>query len=310
MEPNTLDIIVLLSALIADSLFGDPIRLPHLTVFYGKIIRTFDKAFNRGNFKITRGGLVAVMLICCGYTMAGRVTSLFYSFGDIYGIVISAIILFYSLANRTLITEGKAVFIVLEQDGLEAGQKQLARIVGRDTRNLSENQVKMATLETMSENLSDGVIAPLFYFFILGIPGVVAYKIINTLDSMIGYRNSRYEKFGKIPAKIDDIANYIPARLTAILMLIITLNTDEIFIVFREGKKHSSPNAGLPEAALAEILDCQFGGPNYYLGELVDKPYIGTNQRNITMRDLNSTVSVNIQTTVLFSLMIILTKAI
>jgi len=129
--------------------------------------------------------------------------------------------LFYCLANKTLVDEGKAVFKALKNDGLEAGRKRLSWIVGRETTNLTPQQIRKATFETMSENLSDGVIAPLFYFLLFGIPGALVYKMINTLDSMIGYKSDRYEQFGKFAAKLDDVVNYIPARLTAVFMLLV-----------------------------------------------------------------------------------------
>ena len=188
-------------------------------------------------------------------------------------VIVSTILLFYCLANKTLVDEGKAVFNALKNDGLEAGRKRLSWIVGRETTNLTPQQIRKATFETMSENLSDGVIAPLFYFLLFGIPGALVYKMINTLDSMIGYKSDRYEQFGKFAAKLDDVVNYIPARLTAVFMLLVTFKLKGLVFVFTQGKNHSSPNAGYPEAALAYILSCQFGGSNIYHGKLVYKPF-------------------------------------
>lgn len=209
------------------------------------------------------------------------------------GHIISIILLFYCLANRTLIKEGQTVFRTLKEEGLEAGRKSLSWIVGRDTSKLDEQQIRTATLETISENLSDGVIAPLCYYFVLGVPGAAAYKMINTLDSMIGYKSERYKSFGKAAAKLDDIANYIPARITAILMLLASGKLKGLGFVFREGKKHASPNAGYPEAALAFILNCRFGGPNVYHGTLVYKPYIGDHTRPLVDQDLKTATYVN-----------------
>ena len=175
--------------------------------------------------------------------------------------------------------------------------------MGRDTSNLNGQQIRTATLETIAENLSDGVIAPLFYYFILGVPGAVAYKMINTLDSMIGYKSNRYKIFGRFAAKLDDVANFVPARITAFLMLVVTIKLGGLGFVFREGKKHSSPNSGYPEAALAYILDCQFGGPNYYEGKLVEKPYIGNNRRILTTKDLKTASYVNWASSILFILL-------
>jgi adenosylcobinamide-phosphate synthase len=169
----------------------------------------------------------------------------------------------------------------------------VARIVGRDTSELSAQEVRTAALETLAENLSDGVIAPLFWLALLGVPGMVAYKMVNTLDSMIGYRTERYREFGCWAAHIDDIANYIPARLTALLMIIVAGRPCLAGFVWRNGCRHASPNSGYPEAALAGILNCRFGGPHYYFGELFDKPFIGENDRALTTEDMKKAIRVN-----------------
>ena len=142
---------------------------------------------------------------------------------------------------------------------LDEGRRQVGRIVGRDTSALSAQEVRTAALETLAENLSDGVIAPLFWYAVLGVPGMMAYKMVNTLDSMIGYRNERYRQFGCIAARIDDVANYIPARLTALLMIIVSGRLSLFRFVGKYGSRHASPNSGYPEAALAGILNCRFG---------------------------------------------------
>lgn len=176
---------------------------------------------------------------------------------------------------------------------LEAGRRQVARIVGRDTAALSDQEVRTAALETLAENLSDGVVAPLFWYALLGVPGMLAYKMINTLDSMVGYKSERYRQFGTVAARIDDVANYMPARLTALLMIIASGRLRLLGFVARFGRQHASPNSGYPEAALAGILDCRFGGPHDYFGETVYKPYIGTHERQLTSRDMHVAVRIN-----------------
>jgi adenosylcobinamide-phosphate synthase len=208
-------------------------------------------------------------------------------------IIYSSIFVYYGLANKGLINEGQKVFDVLNNDGIEAGRKQLSRIVGRDTSNLSIQQIRIAVLETMSENLSDGVIAPLFYYAIAGIPGMMTYKLINTLDSMIGYRSERYEQFGKFAARLDDVANFIPSRFTALLMVCVSFSKSALQFIFLYGNKHKSPNSGYPEAALAGILDTRFGGPNTYHGVLLDKPFIGKNDRLIEHHEIKKAVNIN-----------------
>jgi adenosylcobinamide-phosphate synthase len=203
-----------------------------------------------------------------------------------------ALIVFFCLAGTTLIREVRAVFHALDRS-LDEGRKQVARIVGRDTSELTAQEVRTAALETLAENLSDGVIAPLFWYAVLGVPGMLAYKMINTLDSMIGYKTDRYRDFGCWAAHIDDVANYIPARLTAVLMVIASGKPSLLKFVWRNGRKHASPNSGYPEAALAGALDCRFGGPHYYFGELFDKPFIGENERDLTTADMLKAVRIN-----------------
>lgn len=190
---------------------------------------------------------------------------------------------------------------------LDEGRKQVARIVGRDTSALSAQEVRTAALETLAENLSDGVIAPLFWYAVLGVPGMMAYKMVNTLDSMIGYRNERYRQFGCIAARIDDVANYIPARLTALLMILVSRRFSLLRFVGKYGSRHASPNSGYPEAALAGILNCRFGGPHYYFGEEVWKPFIGNNERALTTEDMKKAVCVNRQAEVLMVVLVWLT---
>jgi len=207
-------------------------------------------------------------------------------------LILDTVIIFYCLAGTTLIREVREVFLALDRS-LDEGRRQVARIVGRDTSQLSAQEVRTAALETLAENLSDGVIAPLFWLALLGTPGMLAYKMVNTLDSMIGYRTERYKDFGSWAARIDDVANYIPARLTALLMVIASGRLSLLKFVWQNGRRHASPNSGYPEAALAGILNCRFGGPHIYFGELFDKPYIGTNDRKLTTRDMHIAVAIN-----------------
>ena len=226
--------------------------------------------------------------------------------------IFDAFIVFFCLAGTSLIREVRAVFLALDRS-LDEGRQQVGRIVGRDTAELSAQEVRTAALETLAENLSDGVIAPLFWFALLGTPGMLAYKMVNTLDSMIGYKTDRYRDFGCWAARIDDIANYIPARLTALLMVLVaylSLLTSHplplLKFVWRNGKRHASPNSGYPEAALAGILNCRFGGPHYYFGQLFPKPFIGENDRELTTADMKRAVSVNRMAEVLMVLLVAL----
>ncbi|MDE7025689.1 MAG: cobalamin biosynthesis protein, partial [Paramuribaculum sp.] len=170
------------------------------------------------------------------------------------------------------------------------------------------NEVRTAALETLAENLRDGVIAPLFWYMLLGVPGMLAYKMVNTLDSMVGYKSERYLLFGRWAAKIDDVANYVPARITALLMLLGTGRLDLIGFVAKYGREHASPNSGFPEAALAGILNCRFGGTHSYFGKDVYKPYIGNNQRDLTTRDMMKSLRVNRVAELLAVIMVLAVK--
>ena len=217
--PALLIISPLIIGWLLDYIFGDPERLPHPIILFGKLISYGEKALNKGRHRKLKGGIMAIALILMVYIVSFLIILLGTRWlGFVFFIVFNAIMIFYCLAGTTLIREVKNVFIALDSS-LEEGRCQVARIVGRDTSQLSEQEVRKAALETLAENLSDGVIAPLFWYAMLGVPGMLAYKMINTLDSMIGYHTQRYIHFGCIAAHIDDIANYIPARLTALLII-------------------------------------------------------------------------------------------
>ena len=282
-------ILPLLLAWFLDLLIGDPAWLPHPVVGYGKMISFGEHRLNKGTHRKLKGALMAIVLISMVFAVAYFGLSILPPFGRVG---VDLILIFYCLAGTTLIREVRQVFLALDRS-LDEGRKQVARIVGRDTSELSAQEVRTAALETLAENLSDGVIAPLFWFAILGIPGMLAYKMVNTLDSMIGYKTDRYRDFGCWAAHIDDIANYIPARLTALLMIVAAGKPRLTGFVWRNGSNHASPNSGYPEAALAGILNCRFGGPHYYFGQLFDKPFIGTNDRPLTTDDMRTAVQIN-----------------
>ena len=281
---------------ILDLIFGDPSKLPHPIVWFGKSIAFFEHHLNKGSHRKLKGALVAIGLIVSVFVITYLIRhypNLLPSItGRGWGWVFDSIFVFFCLAGTTLIREVREVFLAVDRS-LEEGRQQVARIVGRDTTELSAQEVRTAALETLAENLSDGVIAPLFWFAILGVPGMLTYKMINTLDSMIGYKTERYRDFGCWAAHIDDVANYIPARLTALLMAIASPRKGLLRFIWRNGRRHASPNSGYPEAALAGILNCRFGGPHYYFGQLFPKPYIGENEREFTTADMKHAVRIN-----------------
>ena len=279
--------ISLLVGWLADYVFGDPEKFPHPIVWFGRMIAFGEKHLNHGTHRKLKGALMAIGLIVTVFIAAWLIRM---SIGIIPVIVFDAVVVFYCLAGTTLIREVREVFMALDRS-LDEGRVQVARIVGRDTSELSAQEVRTAALETLAENLSDGVIAPLFWLMLLGTPGMLAYKMVNTLDSMIGYHTERYLQFGCWAAHIDDVTNFIPARLTALLMVVGC--PKHLRFVYRNGRNHASPNSGYPEAALASILNCRFGGPHKYFGEVFNKPYIGDNDRELNTADMKTAVRVN-----------------
>ena len=290
MKEILIVILPLLLGWLLDFIFGDPSRLPHPIVWFGKMISWGEHRFNSGTHRMAKGALMAVAFILLVFFAVWSLKRLIPNL--VLWLILDTVIIFYCLAGTTLIREVREVFLALDRS-LDEGRRQVARIVGRDTSQLSAQEVRTAALETLAENLSDGVIAPLFWLALLGTPGMLAYKMVNTLDSMIGYRTERYKDFGCWAARIDDVANYIPARLTALLMVIASGRLSLLKFVWQNGRRHASPNSGYPEAALAGILNCRFGGPHIYFGELFDKPYIGTNDRELTTRDMHIAVAIN-----------------
>ena len=275
-----------------DRLFGDPERLPHPVVLFGKMIAKGERMLNLGKWRVLKGALLAVMLITVVVFATWTMIVVADKVNIYLGMAMRAILVFYCLAGTTLIREVRQVFYAIDSS-LDEGRQQVARIVGRDTSELTDEEVRKAALETLAENLNDGVIAPLFWFAIGGMPAMMGYKMVNTLDSMIAYHSPRYLKFGKAAARIDDIANYIPARLTALLMLIAARRPNLVSFVMKYGPCHASPNSGWPEAALAGILGCRFGGPHKYFGETFDKPYIGNQDKPLTREDMEKAVRIN-----------------
>ena len=290
----------LLIGWLLDLLLGDPAWLPHPVVGFGKMIAFGEKRLNRGKHRKLKGALMSIFLIVLIFTITWFICNLLTS----YLLLLTSILIFCCLAGTTLIREVRDVFLAVDRS-LDEGRKQVARIVGRDTSELSAQEVRTAALETLAENLSDGVIAPLFWLAIGGVPAMATYKMVNTLDSMIGYKTERFRNFGCWAARIDDVANYIPARLTALLMVIAAGKPQLLGFVWHNGRNHASPNSGYPEAALAGILDCRFGGPHYYFGELFDKPYIGENARELTTADMKKAVCINRTAEVLAIIIII-----
>ncbi len=278
---------------VADFLFSDPRIPPNPVRFFGAVISRAEKFLNRGGARAAKGGIFAVAFATGVFWFFTQFQNAALSAGVFAYIVFASLFVFFGLAGSGLIAECAAVFSAVEKGDISLSRLRLSMIVGRDTDTLCAARIKTATLETMSENLSDGVVAPIFFYLLGGVPAMMAYKAVNTLDSMIGHKNSRYGEFGKVAARIDDAANFIPARLTAFAMALCALSRRSFVFLFRFGRSHPSPNAGFPQAALAGILDCRFGGVSSYGGQTVRKPFIGENPREITPRDFAAARRIN-----------------
>jgi adenosylcobinamide-phosphate synthase len=260
---------ILALAMAIDALLGEPepvwSRVPHPAVLMGKAVGWADRRMNHGQGRLVTGALALAGLVALAW-IAGELIS---RLGWIAETIVAAIL----LAQRSLVDHVRAVADALHLS-LADGRTAVARIVGRDTGEMTGPEVARAAIESAAENLSDGVIAPAFSFLLLGLPGLAAYKMINTADSMIGYRTPRHEQFGKPAARLDDVLNWLPARITALLLFLTRHRPGGWSIVRRDAGKHRSPNAGWPEAAMAVGLGVALSGPRHYHGEQVDYPFV------------------------------------
>lgn len=298
MNEVWLVILPLIAGYLLDLAFGDPRTIPHPVVGFGNMISWAERISMRPIPEMERGCRGTVVSFVCRYDRLGDNRRTL-AVGVWCFCIVASVFVFYGLANHSLIQEGREVIDILKKQGVEAGRRRLSWIVGRDTSELSPKEIYTAVLETMAENLSDGVVAPLFYYALGGFPAMMAYKMVNTLDSMIGYKDERYRQFGCMAARLDDVLNYIPARLTALFMALVAYRPGLFRFIFRYCHQHASPNSGFPESAMAGILDCRFGGTHVYHGLLVEKPYIGDNDREISYADFRIAVRVNHRVTLL-----------
>lgn len=266
---------VLICALCLDAILGEPRwlwdRIPHPAVLMGHLVGFLDERFNTDNSKRLNGILCTVALVIVG----GVVGYLLSMAGPVVEIIAAAIL----LAQKSLVQHVAAVADGLRMS-LPEGRRMVARIVSRDTSAMDETLVARAAIESAAENLSDGVIAPAFWFLIAGLPGLVVYKLINTADSMIGYRTPRHEAFGCAAARLDDVLNLIPARLTSAL-LALPARCFDLAGIRADARRHRSPNAGWPEAALSRALGVALAGPRAYDGQMQDFPYVNPEGRSI-----------------------------
>lgn len=272
---------ILISAVILDLLIGDPRWFPHPVIYVGRLITVLEKGL-RGLIRNERLGGMLILIITVGITLGGAVALVkgAYAVSPYLGFAVAVLFSWSCIAARSLHLESRFVADALVRGDLAAARKYLSYIVGRDTTALDEPEIWRATVETVAENTSDGVIAPLFCLILGGPVLALAYKAVNTLDSMVGYRNEHYLLFGRTSARCDDLVNFIPARLTGLLMVAAAPLTglsgrSAWRIMRRDGRNHSSPNSGIPEAAAAGALGVRLGGTNLYSGISMVKPTIG-----------------------------------
>ncbi len=261
----------LVAALILDALAGEPRtiwdRVPHPAVLMGRAVGWCDARMNRGGARRIRG-VLAIALLSVGAALTGGAIAALPG-GTLWGILAAAIL----LAQRSLVQHVAAVATALRRD-IGAGRRSVAMIVGRDTGAMDPPAVARAAIEFAAENLSDGVVAPALWFAVAGLPGMAAYKMVNTADSMIGHRTPRHGDFGWAAARLDDAMNWIPARITAALILAVNAAPHHWGAVAQDARQHRSPNAGWPEAAMARVLDVALSGPRAYAGRTGDFPFV------------------------------------
>ena len=288
-------------AYVLDLILGDPQNIIHPVQIIGKMIDIGEKSLLGKKYKSDRkykffAGMIlniTVISLTYGITYLIRRTS-----ENSIILTVAEIYLMYTIFSiNSLAREGNRVYNILKEGNIERARKDLSYLVSRDTETMDEKMIIRSTMETISENTVDGIVAPMLYMFLGGLPLSMTYKAINTFDSMVGYKNEKYIDFGKFSAKLDDVANFIPARITGILIVIASMilgydykNSLKIFI--RDRKNHSSPNSGHAEAGVAGALGVQFGGRVSYFGKEVDKPVIGDKIKNFELEDIKKNIKI------------------
>ena len=299
---------------ILDLLIWDPNNPFHPVRGIGLLASKLETIFRKllkNSLKIA-GLIVWIITIILTFAITYGIIFVCMKINKYLGVIVQGIIIYFCISAKGLVVEGYKVIKYLNEGNIEKSRKQLSYIVGRDTEILDSKGITRAVIETIAENMSDGVIAPILFAGIFGAAGSMAYKAVNTMDSMFGYKNDKYIEFGYFPAKLDDLFNYIPARVTGILIIISSffLKRDyknSLKIYKRDRYNHTSPNSAHPEAAMAGALDIQLGGANYYFGKIVEKPVIGDKIKEIEINDVKRTAEILYLSAVMgFILMVII----
>ena len=264
-----------------DWIIGDPPKWPHPVRWIGTFVSKMITLLNKGKFRTAKGAFLLALITLIVFSLVFSVTVFAYSTHLFVGIAVESILIAIGLAQKSLRVAALDVYRPLADGNLSEARKKLSMIVGRDTEKLNESEIVRGTIETVSENTADGVTSPLFWAFLFGAPGLWIYKTVNTLDSMIGYKDERYEKFGKFAARTDDVMNFIPARITGLFIILYASNKGGISFLKRFGgwakdaRRHASPNSGYLEAATAWQLGITLGGKSTYRGKTSERPEIG-----------------------------------
>ena len=282
--------LLLICCYVTDLIWGDPEWFPHPVRGIGKLISLLDKRLNgKGSLWLERikGAILTFVVVGVAVCLAYLLVRLSRKLNPFLGNLTWVYLGYASLSIKDLRVKAKMILKEVKKDSIVEARKQLSKIVGRDTQNLTKNRIIAAATESIAENTNDGIVAPLFYLILGGPVLAIAYKSINTLDSMVGYKDEKYLHFGWFPAKLDDIANFIPARISGFLISISSLISGRMGFkepfktMLRDGQKHPSPNSGLSEAAMAGALGIRLGGTSSYNGKVSTKPYIGEGRRNM-----------------------------
>jgi adenosylcobinamide-phosphate synthase len=272
------------AAFLLDWIAGDPEWFPHPVRWMGRCTQLAESLLRRpgqsANDELMAGAALTAGLVGASYLGTAKAIEIAYRISTLTGMATEILLGWTCVASRNLVDESLAVIRALEQEDLALARQRLSRIVGRDTHSLSETEIHRAVIETLAESACDGIVAPVGYMAIGGVPMAMAYKAVNTLDSMIGHADQRYFYFGKVAARLDDVANYLPSRLTALALATAAMGsgttaTSALRIWRRDGAKHKSPNAGQPESAMAGALQVRLGGENTYAGERLATPLLG-----------------------------------
>ena len=297
-------------AFLIDAMIGDPRSKFHPVVLIGNLISALEKILRREldspTLKIFKGGILVCVVVTLSLIVGFGIENFTNDIPSLTAkIFIQAFVLSFMISPRTLGDAAREIYFLLERENLVYAREKVGWIVGRDTQNLNEAEVVRATVETVAENTVDGIISPLFYFAIGGLPLAIAYRAINTMDSMLGYKNEKYFYFGRVAARLDDVANFVPARLTAILFLgaavVLHLDYKNAFeMMKRDAKKHPSPNGGWAEATVAGALKIRLGGVNYYFGQPHFRAYMGEPLESLEAAHILGAIRLMYTATILF----------